>query len=89
MRPMNPTYRNVKSQFAVALPAHSSTATMLRSHQPSKQMVAVPVRGAATQRAPGRWIGGFNRAVQLCAGYRVFRCIAEQQVLPADHDTLA
>lgn len=30
--------------------------------------------------------GGFNQAVQLCAGCRAFRRVAEQPILPADHE---
>ena len=54
MRSMNPTYRKTGQRLTVASLASRSTAVRLRSLRPMRHAATVPVRGAATYRAPGR-----------------------------------
>ena len=53
-RSTNYTYLKIRRSFTVGSLASSSTAVRLRSLRPMWHAATVPVRGAATYRAPGR-----------------------------------
>jgi len=72
--------------FSCEVEARSSTAARLRKPLPMSPLANVQVRGAATHRAPGRWLWQSRPAVQLSTGRRALGRVAKQPVLSSDHE---
>ncbi len=55
-RSINPTWLKMGKAFSCEVEVRSSTAARLRNPLPMSPLANVQVRGAATHRAPGRWL---------------------------------
>ncbi len=55
-RSINPTWLKIGKALSCEVEVRSSTAARLRNPQPKSPLAGVPVRGAATHKALGRWL---------------------------------